>query len=199
MATAPPHVGVLRARLSAAGPWWLSWMGLLLLALLYSHGMTTEGASAHPVHPGLTALSAAAHSAAGHGGGSSAGSSAVASTAPSPGLSPDSATGSGSGSASGAAPGSVAGAAPSAGRGLAAGPPATGRGVAPAPYNSHDVSHATQDCLSGAVRDMTGLGALCVVPGVGGPFSYGPGWGVVRVAGGGGGVPSSVLSPVLRI
>lgn len=85
MATAPPHVGVLRARLSAAGSWWLSWMGLLLLALLYSHGMTTEGASARPVHPGVTALSmsAAAHSA---GAGPSAGSGSGSVSGPASGV-----------------------------------------------------------------------------------------------------------------
>ncbi|MCD9145132.1 hypothetical protein [Streptomyces albireticuli] len=219
MATAPPHVGALRARLSAAGPWWLSLWGLLLLALFYSHGMMTEGTSAHPVHPALTQMSAAAHSAGGHGGGLSTNLSTnpapSAARPPATDLTPDATTDATTGfttgfttaSVSGSAPGSASGPGPAPASGapdLAAGPlpghaPA-GQGASPAPHNGHDVSHAAQDCLSGAVKDATDLpAALCAAPDRAAPPSYVPGWAVVRLTAHAAGPLPPSAPPTLRI
>ncbi|ARZ68845.1 hypothetical protein SMD11_3204 [Streptomyces albireticuli] len=194
MATAPPHVGALRARLFAAGSWWLSWSGLLLLALLYSHGMMTEGTSAHPVHPALTQMSAAAHSTAGHGSGLPAASATKPATDPAPGSVPGSAPG----SVSGAGPGSASGAQDLA-AGPRPGPLSAGQGASPAPHNGHDVSHAAQDCLSGAVKDATDLPALCAAPDRAAPPSYVPGWAVVRLTAHAAGPLPPSAPPTLRI
>ncbi|MFD9207405.1 hypothetical protein ACFVZM_14160 [Streptomyces sioyaensis] len=47
MVTARPIFSVLRSRSHRAGPLRLLWLAALLLALVYTHGVSTEGAAGH--------------------------------------------------------------------------------------------------------------------------------------------------------
>ncbi|WP_374195857.1 DUF6153 family protein [Streptomyces sp. ISL-24] len=53
MVAARPTLGILRSRLRAAGPWRLLGLATLLFALVYTHGVSAEGAAGH-VHPGAS-------------------------------------------------------------------------------------------------------------------------------------------------
>ncbi|MFE9023897.1 DUF6153 family protein [Streptomyces sp. NPDC007808] len=55
MVAARPTLHMLRSRSRAAGPWRLLGLVTLLYALVYTHGVSAEGAAGH-AHPGASAL-----------------------------------------------------------------------------------------------------------------------------------------------
>lgn len=59
MVAAWPVPSVPRSRSRAVGPWWMSVLAALLLALVYTHGVSGESAAGH-VHPGTSTVTLAA-------------------------------------------------------------------------------------------------------------------------------------------
>ncbi|MET9514340.1 DUF6153 family protein [Streptomyces sp. NPDC002994] len=65
MVAARPILKVLRSRSYAAGPWRTSVLAVLLLALMYTHGVSGESAAGH-AHPGASTSATQHATAAAH-------------------------------------------------------------------------------------------------------------------------------------